>query len=355
MTDAAPAALAMNQHAELGHDQDEIEISVVVPVYNEEDNVVSLWNEIRDALAPWGDRVEAIFVDDGSRDRSIERLRPIAESDPRVVLVRLARNYGQTAAMAAGFERARGRLIVPLDGDRQNDPAEIPHMVRLISESVDVVCGWRKNRHDAWLRSFVSRQANRLIGRVTGVELHDYGCTLKVFKAPFIKPVRLYGELHRFLPVFAHWEGARIAELAVNHRPRVAGTSKYGLDRTFRVVLDLLLVQFITKYRGRPMRFFMRWIWGSAVAGLLCAGIGLAGWIGAGWAGARWLTAGLILAVGSVQLLAVALVAELLWRTYYESRDARPYRIGAIIRAGQPDRESAQSDPLQSASSGRRA
>lgn len=315
----------------------QLDLSVVVPVFNEADNVAPLWDEIRGVLHAWGGAFEVLFVDDGSRDASVERLRAAIGDDPRGIVIRLARNYGQTSAMAAGFDAARGRVIVPLDGDRQNDPAEIPRMMRMLSPEVDVVCGWRRNRHDAWLRSFVSRQANTLIGRVTGVQLHDYGCTLKAFKAEFVKPIALYGEMHRFLPVLARWEGARIIETPVNHRPRVAGQSKYGLDRTFRVVLDLVLIQFLTKYRGRAMRWFGRsaWACGFLAAAAFAGAVG--GWLGLPWRGSTCLVLGVVLAAAAWLSVGMGLLGELLWRTYYEFRGARPYRVRDAMGTGRPD------------------
>ncbi|MFO0974184.1 MAG: glycosyltransferase family 2 protein [Phycisphaerae bacterium] len=308
---------------------DSCELSVIVPLYNEAGNVVPLWRELHDVLDAWGGDYELIFVDDGSTDDTVARLRAAAGDDARLVVARLERNSGQTAAMAAGFDLARGRVWVPLDGDRQNDPAEIPRMIARLALDADLVCGWRRRRQDDALRSFVSRVANRLIGRVTGVRLHDYGCTLKAFKAEFIRGERLYGEMHRFLPVVARMRGARIVEMEVNHRARVAGQTKYGLGRTFRVVLDLVLVQFLTKYRGRALRFFGPWIWALAIGGgvsVLASLVSRAGW--------GWFTIGVVLSVGALLALMVALCAELLWRVYYESRDARPYRVAEVIRGG---------------------
>ncbi len=305
----------------------ELDLSIVVPIFNEEENVGPLWEELRAVLDGMAGRSEVIYVDDGSTDDSAARARQAAGSDPRFVLVRLARNYGQSAALAAGIDRARGRVIVPLDGDRQNDPAEIPRLTAMLSDDVDVVCGWRRERNDAPLRSAVSRAANRLIGRVTGVRLHDYGCTLKVFKAEFIRPVAIYGEMHRFLPVFARALGARIVEEEVNHRPRVAGRSKYGLDRTFRVALDLVCVQFMTRYRGRAMRFFGRFVWGQGLSAAACLAIGIAGWLGGGWEGGLWLLASVVLAVGATLTLGLGLVSELLWRTNDAARGERPFRL----------------------------
>jgi glycosyltransferase involved in cell wall biosynthesis len=318
-------------------DPDPLDLSIVVPVFNEEDNVAPFWTEIRSVLQGRVDRYEAIFVDDGSADRTVERLRRAAEGDPRVVIVRFTRNFGQTAALAAGFALARGRVVVPIDGDRQNDPAEIPRMLAMLGDEVDVVCGWRRDRHDAWLRRFVSRQANALIGRVTGVRLHDYGCTLKAFKAEYVKNMPLFGELHRFIPVLARAEGARIAEVVVNHRPRTAGQSKYGLDRTFRVLPDLLLVQFLTKYRGRAMRFFGRWAWIALGVAAVCFATAAIGWLTGRAATTFWLLVAMMAMGGMFASLGFGLLGELMWRIYYVSRSDRPWRIREIVRCSNVD------------------
>jgi len=310
-----------------------VELSVVIPAYNEQDNVVPLWEEVRDVLVPTGRTFEVIIVDDGSRDETIARLRPIAQRDPRLIVVRLARNFGQSAAMAAGIHHACGRLIATLDGDRQNDPSEIPRMIECMTDEVDVVAGWRRKRQDDWLRSWVSRQANRIIGRRTGVQLHDYGCTLKIFRAPIAKALPLYGEMHRFIPAWARWNGARFTEVEVNHRPRTTGTSHYGLDRTFRVLLDLSTVEFMTRDRGHATRFFGRWAWRLAGAAFVTALIGL------GWGVARpagvWPPALLVIGAlgGLTALLLVGLgvLGELGWRIFFSMEGQRPYRIAEII------------------------
>lgn len=310
-----------------------VELSVVIPAYCEQDNVVPLWEEVRDVLAPTGRSFEVIIVDDGSPDDTAARLRPLALRDPRLIVARLARNYGQSSAMAAGIHLARGRIIATLDGDRQNDPAEIPRMLERMTDDVDVVAGWRRKRQDKWLRSWVSRQANRIIGKRTGVQLHDYGCTLKLFRSPIAKALPLYGEMHRFIPAWARWNGARFAEVEVNHRPRVAGTSHYGLDRTFRVLLDLATVEFMTRYRGHATRFFGRWAWrlAGAAAVLTVAAVAAAAF----GAAALWSIGGVLLAgvFGSTGLVLVAcgILGELGWRMYFSLEQNRPFRIAEVV------------------------
>lgn len=310
------------------------DVSIVAPVFNEEDNVVPLWHEIREALEPTGMTFEVIFVDDGSRDHSAARLAELCRADARVRLARFARNFGQTAAMSAGIELAAGRVIVPIDSDRQNDPASIPALIEELKKGYDVVSGWRKDRQDgALLRRLPSMLANRLIGRVTGVRLNDYGCSMKAYKAEYIRDVRLYGEMHRFIPIYCAWQGARVGECVVNHRPRTAGQSKYGLSRTFRVLLDLAVIQFLHKYRGRPVHLFGRFAWWMlALAALfLTAGAALA--VLSLSLTTLAMFAALAVCIGGIGVLAVliGLVAELQWRTYYETRDERPYVFRELI------------------------
>ncbi len=233
------------------------EISVVVPLYNEAANVEALHAELTAVLSGIGRPYELILVDDGSTDGTFERLAALHGRDPHVVVIHFRRNFGQTAAFAAGFDRAMGPVIVTLDGDLQNDPRDLPALVARLEEGFDVVSGWRRERKDRWLtRRVPSSCANWLISIVTGVKLHDYGCSLKAYRADAVKPLQLYGELHRFIPALASARGALIAEMTVNHRPRRAGASKYGLSRTGRVVLDLLLVKFLLDYATRPLRVF---------------------------------------------------------------------------------------------------
>ncbi len=231
--------------------------SVVVPVMNEEENVEILYQRITEVLQPMGEPYEIIFVDDGSTDRTYPILKAIHERDPYLKVVKFRRNFGQSAAMAAGFEQARGRIVVSMDGDLQNDPKDIPNLVRKMREGYDVVAGWRKNRKDKLLiRKVPSRIANRIIAFLTGVGLHDTGCSLKAYRRELIKNLRLYGELHRFIPVLARIEGARISEMVVSHHARRFGQSKYNLSRTFKVIMDLTTLNLFIKYLNKPVHFF---------------------------------------------------------------------------------------------------
>jgi glycosyltransferase involved in cell wall biosynthesis len=232
-------------------------LSIVVPVYNEEGNVLLLYQRIRDACDPLGRPYEIVFVDDGSRDGTFEVLAGIHEHDPRVKVVRFRKNYGQTAAMAAGFEYAHGNIIISMDGDLQNDPTDIPRLLAKLDEGYDVVCGWRKKRQDKLIsRRFPSIIANWIIGRVTGVRIHDNGCSLKAYRGFVIKNVALYGETHRFIPAMATLSGARISEIAVIHHARRFGRSKYGIGRVWRVMLDIITVKMLAGFASRPSLWF---------------------------------------------------------------------------------------------------
>lgn len=317
--------------------RDPCDLSVIVPFYNEQDSVVPLWEEIRDAVEPMGVTFEAIFVDDGSTDEGPARLLRLCGQEPRLKVARLAGNFGQTAALSAGFELATGRIIVPLDADRQNDPASIPDLVEKLKRGYDVVSGWRKQRKDGvLLRKLPSWLANRLIGRVTGVRLHDYGCTMKAYKAEYIRDVRLYGQMHRFIPVYCAAQGARIGEIIVKHRPRTTGRTKYGIGRTFRVLLDLLTVQMLHKYRGRPMHLFGQFAFAFVgLGGLVMLAGTVAGLV------RRDLPLLLILlgiglgmcCMGGLAALA-GLIAELVMRTYCEAQGQRPYQIRSLTNFG---------------------
>jgi glycosyltransferase involved in cell wall biosynthesis len=309
-----------------------VEISVVVPVYNEEENVEALHGKLKTALNALGLSYEVIYVDDGSRDRSFELLKALAGDDRQTKLIRFRRNFGQTAAMAAGMQYASGQVIIPLDADLQNDPADIPHLLAKIKEGYDVVSGWRKNRKDNALRRIPSRLANGLISRVTGVVLHDYGCSLKAYRAEVMKNVALYGEMHRFIPAYAAMVGARVTEIPVNHHPRAAGKSKYGIGRVFRVVLDLLVVKFLGGYGSKPIYFF-------GGAGLWSFGFGVLCWLEAvlerllGGAGAVHINrnplfyVGILLFLVGMQFIMMGLLAEVGMRTYHESQGKTPYVI----------------------------
>src|SRR5688572_11414880 len=234
-----------------------VELSVIVPIRNEAPGLVELHRELSETLGRWGRSYEIVAIDDGSTDDSFAVLARLQAMDPRLRVIRFRRNFGQTAAFSAGFEHARGRLIVTTDGDLQNDPRDIPAMIAKLESGYDIVCGWRKKRQDAFVsRTVPSMIANRLISWATGVRLHDYGCSLKAFRAEVVKPLRLYGEMHRFIPAIASEQGVAITEVAVNHRSRRHGSSNYDISRTIRVILDLLTVKFLLSYSTRPLQIF---------------------------------------------------------------------------------------------------
>lgn len=323
------------------------ELSVVIPLFNEEGNVEPLLDELFATLEGLGSRFEVVAVDDGSRDGTWAALERAAARSPALRVLRFRRNFGQTAAMSAGIDAARGAVIVPMDGDLQNDPADIPRLLQRLegrlaghpAEAVDVVSGWRRNRQDReWGRKLPSRIANRLISLVSGVRLHDYGCSLKAYRRDVLHGVRLYGEMHRFIPVYASWQGARVAELVVNHRSRHTGRSKYGLGRTGKVLLDLLVVKFLASYTTKPIYLFGGF-------GLISLGLAVA----CGVAAVVYKLLGLkdlvqtplpllavAFALAGLLALLMGLLAELLIRTYYESQEKRPYLVTAELNAPRP-------------------
>ena len=313
-----------------------LDLSVVVPLYNEEESLPHLVEQLLAALRPSGERFELVLVNDGSSDRTAEVLERLSRDIPELVGVVLRKNYGQTAAMAAGFDVAQGEVIVSLDGDLQNDPADIPMLLAKLREGYDLVSGWRHQRQDAALqRKLPSKIANRLIGRVTGVRLHDYGCSLKAYSRDVLSDMRLYGELHRFLPALAFIEGARITEVKVNHRARQFGSSKYGIDRTFRVLMDLLTVWFMKRFLTRPMYVFG---FGGLIAILLsfvASSYLLAVKVmGGDIANRPLLTLAVVLGLAGIQLFCFGLLGELQIRTYHESQDRPIYRICETLRGG---------------------
>ena len=316
-----------------------LDLSVVVPVFNEEESLPHLVEQLLNALRPSGERFELVLVNDGSGDRSAEVLEDLSARVPEVVAVLLRKNYGQTAAMAAGFDISQGEVIISLDGDLQNDPADIPMLLAKLREGYDLVSGWRHRRRDAAIqRRLPSRIANRLIGSVTGVHLHDYGCSLKAYRREVLTDMRLYGELHRFLPALAFIEGARITEVKVNHRPRRFGSSKYGIDRTFRVLMDLLTVWFMKRFLTRPMYVFgfggLIAIAASLVASTYLLAVKL---LGGDIANRPLLTLAVVLGLAGIQLFCFGLLGELLIRTYHESQDRPIYRIRETLRGGRAD------------------
>jgi glycosyltransferase involved in cell wall biosynthesis len=304
------------------------EISLFLPVLNEEPNLRPLHVKIDEALAALGRSAEIIYVDDGSTDGSLVVLRELARLDPRVRVVALRRNYGQTAAMAAGIDAARGQILIPMDADLQNDPADLGRLLAKLDEGFDVVSGWRKERQDKMVtRKIPSAVANWIISLIGGVKLHDYGCSLKAYRREFLKEVKLYGEMHRFIPIYASWVGARVTEIPVRHHPRTMGQSKYGLSRTFKVMLDLMTIKFMASYQTKPIYAFGLFGFSSFLISLV-AGI---------WAVLRKLggesfirnplliIAIVMFAVG-VQFILMGLLAEMLVRTYHESQ-AKPIYV----------------------------
>ncbi len=319
-------------------------LSIVIPIYNEEENIPLLYEAINTALSPVQLEWEAVLVDDGSRDRSSELLENLAKKDPahiRVVLLR--RNFGQTAAIAAGIDHSSGDVIVLMDADLQNDPQDIPMMLDKINEGYDVVSGWRVHRKDNYLtRTLPSNMANSLISWITGVRLHDYGCTLKAYRREVITGFRLYGEMHRFIPVYANSVGSKILEVPVQHHPRKFGKAKYGLERTFKVILDLLTVKFLSFYANKPIYLF-------GGAGLILIIVSTLTLIYLAVRRIFWeipvlespffQMATMIFILG-VQSILMGLIAELLVRTYHESQDKPTYTIRKVIGVSHPPGES---------------
>jgi glycosyltransferase involved in cell wall biosynthesis len=310
-----------------------LQLSVVIPLYNEEANVGPLLEELLPALRSLARSFEVICVDDGSRDRTFAELARLARTEPALRAIRLQRNFGQTAAMSAGIEAARGEVVVPMDGDLQNDPADIGRLLERLDEGWDVVSGWRRHRRDRELgRRLPSRAANRLISAVSGIHLHDYGCSLKAYRHRVLDGVRLYGEMHRFIPVYASWQGARVTELEVSHRPRRAGSSNYGLSRTGKVLLDLLVVKFLSGFLSKPIYLF-----GGVGLVSLLLGVFASAWALLGPAGPAWAPLApiaVLLLLGGVNFLLLGLLAELLSRTYYESQGKRAWLVAEEIAGG---------------------
>jgi glycosyltransferase involved in cell wall biosynthesis len=306
------------------------ELSLFLPVLDEEENLRPMHEKIRSALDSLGKTAEVIYVDDGSTDRSLAILKEIAAADDRVRVISLRRNYGQTAAMSAGIDAAKGQILIPMDADLQNDPADIARLLDKLNEGYDVVSGWRKNRQDKLIsRKIPSQIANRIISWIGGVPLHDYGCSLKAYRRDVIQDVRLYGEMHRFIPIYASWAGARVAEIPVDHHARTMGKSKYGISRTIKVVFDLITIKFMAEYHTKPLYVF-------GAFGMIAFAISLVSGL---WAillkliyGTSFILTPLpIIAVVmlaiSVQFFLMGLLAELLVRTYHESQDKAIYAV----------------------------
>jgi dolichol-phosphate mannosyltransferase len=321
------------------HDVEAPDISVFLPVLNEEPNLRPLHAKLDEALKKLGRTAEIIYVDDGSTDGSLAILRELAGADPRVRVVALRRNYGQTAAMAAGIDAARGRVLIPMDADLQNDPADIVRLLEKLDEGYDVVSGWRKNRQDKLVtRKLPSMMANRLISWIGGVPLHDYGCSLKAYRRESLEDVRLYGEMHRFIPIYASWAGARVTEIPVEHHARTMGQSKYGLSRTVKVVFDLMTIKFMASYHTKPIYVFGMF---GVIAIALSFIAGLWATVLKFWKGTSFILTPLpvitvvMLAIG-VQFLLMGLLAEMLVRTYHESQAKRIYAVRETIGIGRP-------------------
>ncbi len=316
------------------------EVSVVIPMRNEAANVEELHRELTTILQRFGRPYEILAIDDGSDDDTFDRLARLQAVDRHLRVIRFRRNFGQTAGFSAGFAHARGRFIVTSDGDLQNDPADIPAMIELAERTgADIVAGWRKDRKDAFFnRRLPSIVANWIISHSTGVKLHDYGCSLKVFRAEVVKPLKLYGEMHRFLPAIASEFGVRIVEQPVNHRARSHGRSNYGISRTIRVVLDLLTVKFLISYSTRPLQIFGLLGLGMGLLGaIICAYVAYMRLFGFQSADRPILQLGILLVFTGVQLLTMGLLAEMLARTYHESQDKPIYVIREILE-GEPVR-----------------
>ena len=324
------------------------DLSIAVAVYNEEESLPHLCAKLHEVLSTLGKRYEIVLVDDGSTDKSWAVMNEQAKRYPNLKLVKFRRNYGQTAAMSAGIAESDGAVLVTLDADLQNDPADIPALLAKLDEGYDVVSGWRKNRQDAFInRKLPSMMANRLIGKLTGVQLHDYGCSLKAYRRDIIGQVRLYGEMHRFIPALCRWVGGTVTEIPVNHHARQFGTSKYGISRTLRVVLDLLTVKFLLTYSTRPIQVFGKIGLHFAAFALLLAGVvgleallAVCGVMSTPWWGGMllvkrpfWVITPLMFLGFALQFIVLGLLAELTTRTYHESQNKAIYDIREVARS----------------------
>lgn len=307
-----------------------VDISIVVPVYNEQDNVEAVYSAISSSLQAMGCSYEIVMVDDGSSDGSYKLLASLAAKDPALKVIRFRRNFGQTAAMSAGFDCAKGDIIIPMDGDLQNDPADIPRLVEKIHEGYDVVSGWRRDRKDTFVtRKIPSLIANAVISRLTGVHLHDYGCTLKAYRREVLDGINLYGEMHRFVPALASQFGAKVAELPVNHFPRLHGVSKYGISRTLRVILDLMTVKFLMAYSTKPIQLFGKWGVYTILAGFFTGALTIYMKMYEHLSMNRnplLIVTAFLLFMG-VQFIVLGLLGELNARTYFESQGKPIYTV----------------------------
>lgn len=306
------------------------ELSLFLPVLNEEDNLRPMHAKIREALNELGKTAEVIYVDDGSTDKSLKILREISAEDSRVRVISLRRNYGQTAAMSAGIDAAKGEILIPMDADLQNDPKDIARLLEKLNEGYDVVSGWRKNRKDKLImRKIPSQIANRIISWIGGVPLHDYGCSLKAYRREVIQDVRLYGEMHRFIPIYASWAGARVTEIPVDHHARTMGVSKYGISRTLKVVFDLMTIKFMASYQTKPIYVFGTF---GMIAFFLSIFAGLWAFVLKFIYGVSFILTPLpviavVMLAISMQFFLMGLLAEMLVRTYHESQDKSIYAV----------------------------
>ncbi|OGW17200.1 MAG: glycosyl transferase [Nitrospinae bacterium RIFCSPLOWO2_12_FULL_45_22] len=314
-----------------------MDISIIIPVYNEERNIAPLCHLITEQMDGIGREYEVLFIDDGSKDSTFEELGKIAKDNRRVKVISFRRNFGQTAAMMAGFDHARGEIIVALDGDLQNDPKDIPKILDKLEEGYDIVSGWRKSRQDNFiLRIIPSKIANWLIGLITGVRLHDYGCSLKAYRAEVIKNIRLYGDMHRFIPALASMAGGKIAEIEVNHLPRKYGNSNYGLSRTLKVILDLIAVKFLLAFSTKPIQLFGLLGLSSVFGGFLFLSLAIFMkiYLNTDMTGNPLLLLSVLLVLLGVQFIGTGLLAEVTVRTYHESQNKPTYLIKQIIDNG---------------------
>jgi glycosyltransferase involved in cell wall biosynthesis len=314
--------------------------SIVVPFHNEEENLPELYRRLTRVMEALGDDYELVFVDDGSTDKTHQLLRDICALDPRVVGLRLRRNFGQTAALAAGFDCAMGEVVIPMDGDLQHEPEDIPRLVAKLEEGYDIVSGWRQNRQDGFLRTFPSRVANKLMAKASGVAIHDFGTTFKAYRREVLERIPIYGQMHRFIPAMASIEGALIAEVPIEDKPRAAGKSHYGLSRTFRVMFDILTIRFIVRYLSRPLHFF-----GSIGAGMIVVASVLASSLLLKkliWRGDIFIENGPMLLfaavtfLGGLQFLGFGLLGDLLARLYYAPERRDIYNVARIYRSELP-------------------
>lgn len=312
-------------------------VSVIVPVYNEEESLPHLQVKIDQALKDQNFNYEIIYVDDGSSDKSVPVLNDLAAKNKHIKVIEFRRNYGQTAAMSAGIDHAQGEILIPMDADLQNDPADIPHLLAKIDEGYDVVSGWRKNRQDTFVnRKLPSMIANKIISIISGVHLHDYGCSLKAYKHEVLEDVRLYGELHRFIPICASWAGARVTEIPVSHYARQYGESKYGINRTLKVILDLIVLKFLTDYSHKPI-----YVFGSLGVLSIMLSFAFFAWAialkifqGVQLDGTPLPILGAMFVTVSIQILLMGLLADMIMRTYYESQDKRIYKVKNTTNIG---------------------